>query len=120
MKDSEDNVSEYVNNRVQRKKTGTDIIETMNDEIQKKVVPAPDRFAIKKKQKETETIENVLCQSSYALNVMATAYLNRATVEQQNSYITAIAEAMRKVPNKQQLTYFMSIMQIISTHSQDK
>ncbi|XP_067208099.1 uncharacterized protein [Linepithema humile] len=119
--DSEDNVFEYTNknNKVQ-KKTAADIVtKTMNNVIQKKKVPAPDQFAVKK-QKTTETMENVLCQSSHALNVMATAYLSRATVEQHHPCITAIAEAMRRVPNEQQLTCFMSIMQVISTHSQDK
>jgi len=118
LKDSEDNVFEYVNNKVQEK-TATDIVtETMNNVVQKKrVIPAPDRFA-SKKQKIRETVENVLCQSSHALNVMATAYLNRATIDQQqHPYITAIAEAMKQVPNEQQLTCFMLIMQIISKHS---
>jgi len=118
LKDSENNVFEYVNNKVQEK-TATDIItETMNNVVQKKrVIPASDRFA-SKKQKITETVENVLCQSSHALNVMATAYLNRAMIDQQqHPYITAIAEAMKQVPNNQQLTCFMSIMQIILKHS---
>ena len=68
-----------------------------------------------------DTIENVFCQSSHALNIMATAYLNRTTIEQQqHPYITAIAEAMKRVPNKQQLSCFMSIMQAIPIYSQDK
>jgi len=63
--------------------------------MQKKKIIAPDRFALKK-QKTTETVKNVLYQSSYAFNVMTTAYLNRATIDQQqHPYITAIAEAMK-------------------------
>jgi len=66
LKDSEDNVFEYVNNKVQEK-TATDIVtEIMNNVVQKKrVIPALDRFA-SKKQKITGTVENVLCQSSHA------------------------------------------------------
>lgn len=52
---------------------------------------------------------------------MATAYLNRATImEQQHPYITAIAEAMKRVANEQQLNCFMSIMEVISSHLRDK
>jgi hypothetical protein len=56
---------------------------------------------------------------------MATAYLNRATIDHQqrqpqHPYIIAIAEAMKHVPDKKQLTCLMSIMQVISNHSCDK
>jgi len=118
--DSEDNVSEDVNNIVQEKTVADIITETTSNVIQKKkIVPPSDRFAVKK-QKTTETIEKVLCQSSHALNAMATAYLNRATTEQQHPYIIAIVEAMRRIPSEQQLTCFMSIMQTISTYTSDK
>jgi len=63
--------------------------------MHKKRMIAPDRFALKK-QKTTGTVENVLCQSSYAFNVIATVNLNRATIDQQqHPYITAIAEVMK-------------------------
>lgn len=119
--DSEDNVSEDVNNIVQEKTVADIITETTSNVIQKKkIVPPSDRFAVKK-QKTMETIEKVLCQSSHALNVMATAYLNRATTEQQHPYIIAIeTEAMRRIPSEQQLTCFMSIMQTFSTYTSDK
>lgn len=59
------------------------VTEAMNNSViqKKKVVPTLDRFTVKK-QKTTETLENVLCQSSHALNVMASAFLHRATTEQ--------------------------------------
>ncbi|XP_026828167.1 uncharacterized protein LOC113562586 [Ooceraea biroi] len=121
--DLEDDVSECTNNRVQKEIAANVITKTKDNKViqKKKVVPPLDQFAIKK-QKRTETLENVLCQSSHALNVMASAYLHRSTDEekpqqqqQQHPYITAIAEAMKQVPHEQQLTCFMSIMQVIST-----
>jgi hypothetical protein len=58
---------------------------------------------------------------------MATAYLNRATIDHQqrqpqHPYIiaSAIAEAMKHVPDKNELICFISIMQVISNHSCDK
>lgn len=116
-KDSEDNPLD-INNK-EKKKIATDIVsENMNTVIQKKkIIPALDQFAAKK-QKTMGTVENVLSQSSHALNVMATAYLNRTTATQQqhHPYITAIAEAMKRVPDEKQLSCFMSIMQIILNH----
>ncbi|XP_018305412.1 uncharacterized protein [Mycetomoellerius zeteki] len=116
-KDSEDNPLD-INNK-EKKKIATDIVsENMNTVTQKKkIIPALDQFAAKK-QKTMGTVENVLSQSSHALNVMATAYLNRTTATQQqhHPYITAIAEAMKRVPDEKQLSCFMSIMQIILNH----
>ncbi|XP_024882414.1 uncharacterized protein LOC112461411 [Temnothorax curvispinosus] len=126
-KDCVDDVTD-LNNRVQ-KEIAADVIvtEAMGIAIQKKkVVPAPDRFAVKK-QKTTKTVENVLCQPSHAFDVMATAYLQRNSTaqqqqqsQQQHPYITAIAEAMKQVPDEKQLTCFMSIMQVISICLHDK
>lgn len=100
LEDNENNVSQHIGNRMQ-KKTAADIVTETRDNSTmqtKKIMSAPDRFAAKK-QKTTETVENVLFQSSHAFNVMATTFLHRVTTQQkqqQHPYITAIAEAMKK------------------------
>ncbi|XP_032688003.1 uncharacterized protein LOC116852096 [Odontomachus brunneus] len=123
VQDCEGNVLECVNNRMQQNKAADIVTEAVNNSIRKKkVVPAPDRFAAKR-QKGMETMENVLSQSSHALNVVATAYMHRAAAAQQQEqhlYIVAINEAMKGVPDKEKITCFMSIMQVISECSRNK